>query len=117
MADQIHHLSADRQSMNERNERIRDRLDELEWAVDRQVSSGNHAAHTSHHADFDALEMDSYNELHSITGLLSESVDDDRQINISLTQQLRDLKSQLHGQTPSQSRTQQYSTEYADGAS
>ena len=98
MAEQIQQLLSDRQSMNERNERIRDMLDELEWVVDRQVSSGHKSLHKRHQTDFDALEMDSYNELHSITGLLSESVDDDRQINVSLTQQLRELKSQLHGQ-------------------
>ena len=99
MSDQIQHLLSDRQSMNERNERIRSMLDELEWAVDRQATSSNKQLYNKlHHTNFDALEMDSYNELHSITGLLSESVDDDRQISVSLTQQLRELKSHLQGQ-------------------
>jgi chemosensory pili system protein ChpA (sensor histidine kinase/response regulator) len=99
MSDQIQDLLSNRQSMNERNERIRAMLDELEWAVDRQATSGDKQSQSKlPHADFDALEMDSYNELHSITGLLSESVDDDRQISVALNQQLRELKSHLHGQ-------------------
>ena len=109
MADQISALLAERQNINDRNERIRTMLDELEWAVNQQTAGGSKqtstksakTSKTNLQADglvMDSLEMDSYNELHSITGLLSESIEDDRKVSMSLTHQLNELKVQAHAQ-------------------
>ncbi len=108
MADQITLLLRERQAIDERNERVRNMLDELEWAVNQQTATLSHPSITkqteSDHLKsaeiiaMDALEMDSYNELHSITGLLSETVEDDHKMSLSLTQQLNALKVQSHSQ-------------------
>jgi chemosensory pili system protein ChpA (sensor histidine kinase/response regulator) len=112
MADQITALLRERQSINDRNERIRSMLDELEWAVNQQTTIGakqssskvpQSSQTTPNHLKpeaplMDSLEMDSYNELHSITGLLSESVEDDRKVSLSFTRQLNKLHAQVHSQ-------------------
>jgi chemosensory pili system protein ChpA (sensor histidine kinase/response regulator) len=104
MADQINTLLNDRRNSNERNERIRNMLDELEWAVNQQSASShtpksiNVPSKTTDSVAIDSLELDSYNELHSITNLLSESIEDDRKTSISLARQLNELKSQTQSQ-------------------
>ena len=109
ISDQIALLLQERQVANERNERIRTLLDELEWAVNQQTitnakqSSLKPSQITANKSEtnpllMDSLEMDSYNELHSIIGLLSESVEDDRKISLSLMQQLNELKVQAYTQ-------------------
>ncbi len=108
MADQITLLLRERQAIDERNERVRNMLDELEWAVNQQTATLSRPSMTkqtqSDHLKsaeiiaMDSLEMDSYNELHSITALLSETVEDDHKMSLSLTQQLNALKAQSHSQ-------------------
>ncbi|RTZ63249.1 MAG: hypothetical protein DSZ29_07295 [Aquificaceae bacterium] len=98
LADHVDSLLAERKNTSERNERIRTMLDELEWAVNQQSSKNNKPSNSQKKTDFDNLEMDSYNELHSITGLLSESIDDERETSISLLQKLNELKGQIHTQ-------------------
>ncbi len=109
MVDQISDLLGNRHSINERNERIRSMLDELEWTINQQSTVGskqvdnkttiNTSSKTDKlSTDMDSLEMDSYNELHSITGLLSETIEDNRKMSISLAQQLNELKAQAQTQ-------------------
>ncbi len=99
--DQIHNLLQERKSSNDRNERIRLLLDELEWAVDRQsiLSTKRMRAEVQQKqkesSAFDSLEMDSFNELHSIMGLLSELISDEREISTGLNRQLRQFRNQL----------------------
>ena len=99
MSDQIQALLAERNTINNRNEQIRNMLNELEWAVNKQtaISSKQLSKHKKH-SHLDSLEMDSYNELHSIVGLLSEAIDDDRETSLSLMQQLGDLKGETYKQ-------------------
>ncbi len=110
MADQIALLLRERQAIDERNERVRNMLDELEWAVNQQTAIISHPTivktkqtrsdnlKSAEIIAMDSLEMDSYNELHSITGLLSETVEDDHKMSLSLTQQLNALKVQAQSQ-------------------
>ncbi|HFC93613.1 MAG TPA: response regulator, partial [Leucothrix mucor] len=107
MVDQISDLLSNRQSLNERNERVRSMLDELEWAINQQSAMGVNqtdnktiinASSQTDKPSMDSLEMDSYNELHSIAGLLSETIEDDRKISISLAQKLSELKVQAQTQ-------------------
>ena len=98
LAEQVNSLLAERQSSNERNDSIRKIMDELEWAVDQQTSIRSKSLNKQKKTDFDSLELDSYNELHSITGLLSEAINDDREVSITLMQQLNELKGHLHKQ-------------------
>ena len=103
LAEQVDTLLADRKDINERNERVRSMLDELEWTINQQAASGSKSMRSisindKKNSGLDSLEMDSYNELHSITGLLSESINDDREMSVSLIQQLNALKGQLHNQ-------------------
>jgi chemotaxis protein histidine kinase CheA len=106
MSDQIGVLLQERQGINENNERIRTMLDELEWAVSQQSVSNSKQSQVlppdkttkSDGTLMDSLEMDSYNELHSITGLLSEAIEDDRKMSISVVRQLNGFKAQAHTQ-------------------
>ncbi len=99
--DQMHNLLQERKSSNNRNERIRLLLDELEWAVDRQSilstkrMRGEMQKKQAASTEFDSLEMDSFNELHSIMGLLSELISDEREISTGLNRQLRQFRNQL----------------------
>ena len=95
MADQIGSLLSERQNINKRNDCICTVLDELEWAINQQGTINSKQAEK---LSLDSLEMDSYNELHSISSLLSESVEDDRKISISLARQLNELKVQAQTQ-------------------
>ncbi|MCK5810379.1 MAG: response regulator [Cocleimonas sp.] len=105
MANQISELLGERQHINEQNDRIRTLLDELEWTVNQQntlnAKQATHKTKTNIKPDtlpMDSLEMDSYNELHSITGLLSESIEDDRKMSLSLARQLNRLNVQAQTQ-------------------
>ncbi len=111
ISDQIRILLQERHSINEHNERIRQMLDELEWAVNQQTTLASEKLSITkeqkqtkttdlkeNNTVMDSLEMDSYNELHSITGLLSESVEDNHKMSLSLTQRLNELKAQAHHQ-------------------
>ena len=97
LADHVDSLLSERKNTSERNERIRSMIDGLEWAVGQQTAINTKPSNKKKD-DFDSLEMDSYNELHSITGLLSEFIDDDRETSISLLHDLNELKGQIHTQ-------------------
>jgi chemosensory pili system protein ChpA (sensor histidine kinase/response regulator) len=98
--DQVQNLLQERKASNDRNERIRLLLDELEWAVDRQSilstkKMRGEVQQAQASTAFDSLEMDSFNELHSIMGLLSELISDEREISTGLNRQLRQFRNQL----------------------
>lgn len=100
ISDEVNLLLKERHVLSERNDRIRNMLDELEWAIDQQTALNTKQSKAiQKNSTFDSLEMDSYNELHGIAGLLSESINDDREMALSVTQQLNKLKGQAHHQT------------------
>jgi len=90
LAEYTQTLLNDKRIMHQRNERIRNLVDELEWAVNRQSSALQ--TQQTRPTEFDALEMDNYNALHSITNLLAETTNDERETSLALIKQFNRLK-------------------------
>ncbi len=82
-------LLNDKRTIHQRNERIRNLIDELEWAVSRQSTLHTQQTRAT---EFDALEMDNYNALHGITNLLAETTNDERETSLALIKQFNVLK-------------------------
>ena len=66
-------------------------IDELGATISKQEKNQSQRLNTLQNSNFDSLEMDTYNELHSITGLLAESILDGEEIDRQLGQQLTEL--------------------------
>lgn len=99
ISDQVEALIKERTHNNAHNERLRNMLDELEWAVNQQVTSGAQLPTSENNiSELDSLELDSYNELHSITGLISEAIDDERERSLSLSRRINTLKGHTQNQ-------------------
>ncbi len=78
--------------------RVHEMLNELSNTIYQQEKNQSKAVNTQKDNSLDSLEMDSYNELHSISGLLTESILDGEAIETKLTQQLKELSSHLNRQ-------------------
>ncbi len=94
--DQIKFVLQQCQQLRHQDDRLASNMDELEQSIDtqfRQVRQQN-----SQNPEFDQLELEVYNELHSVHGLLNETIADNREIERSIQENLRDLSNQLHSQ-------------------
>lgn len=67
-------------------------LSELSNTISKQESNQARKYNSLKYSEFDSLEMDTYNELHSIAGLLTESIIDGEEIDRQLGHQLSELK-------------------------
>ncbi|HHL19859.1 MAG TPA: hybrid sensor histidine kinase/response regulator [Thiothrix sp.] len=95
LTEYVQTLLNDKRTMYQRNEHIRNLIDELEWTVSRQ--STLHTQQTPPN-EFDALEMDNYNALHGITNLLAETTNDEREASLALIKQFNVLKDHVIAQ-------------------
>lgn len=71
--------------------RVHKMLDELSSAISKQERNQKHMFSSLKDSHFDDLEMDTYNELHSVVGLLTESILDSEEIDNNLGKQLNEL--------------------------
>ncbi len=78
--------------------KVHEMLNELSNTISQQEKNQNKTVNTQKTNSLDSLEMDSYNELHSISGLLTESILDGEAIESKLTLQLQELSSHLNRQ-------------------
>lgn len=104
IAEHAQHTLAFGKQLQQQDEHIRQMLDELSEAIDQQsVKLNQHpsrkvsAVRTS--ADnFDQLELEAYNDLYSASGLLTESIADNRELTRNLQQQIRQISDQVYQQ-------------------
>ena len=75
--------------------RVHKMLDELSITISQQEKDQETRLTNLQDSGFDSLEMDSYNELHSVAGLLTESILDNEEIDNTLATQLKDLTDDL----------------------
>ncbi|PID46191.1 MAG: hypothetical protein CSB47_05645 [Proteobacteria bacterium] len=94
--DRVKLILQQSQQLHQLEERVNANMDELEHSIDRQLRQGRQ--HTDQTPEFDQLELEVYNELHSAHALLSETLADNRDIERSMQQNLRELSDQLHSQ-------------------
>lgn len=104
IAEHAQHTLAFGKQLQQQDEHIRQMLEGLGETIDQQSVSLNQqpalkafAAKTS--ADnFDQLELDAYNDLHSAASLLTESIADNRELTRHLQQQIRLISEQIYQQ-------------------
>lgn len=77
------------------DQRVHNMLDELSKTICHQEKDQSRMLSNLESSDFDALEMDTYNELHSVAGLLTESILDSEAIDRTLNAQLNTLNDDL----------------------
>jgi len=75
--------------------RVHDILEELSSTIYKQEKDQITMLSSMQNKEFDTLEMDTYNELHSVAGLLTESILDSETIENTLTRQLKDIHNNL----------------------
>ncbi|MEE9326575.1 MAG: Hpt domain-containing protein [Cocleimonas sp.] len=75
--------------------RVHKMLDELSNTISKQEKEQSNLLSSIQSSDLDTLEMDTYNELHSVTGLLTESILDSEEIESSISKQLNALNDDL----------------------
>ena len=95
-------IGLDKQLLKQ-EENSRQMLDELSKNIDQQSDSlcGKASLRTvasNFTADFDQLELEAYNDLHSVYGLLAESIADNREFTRNLQQQIRKISDQVYQQ-------------------
>lgn len=81
--------------MKEQDKRVHNMLDELTATIYKQEKNQMRMLSNMQNKDFDSLEMDTYNELHSVAGLLTESILDSETIESTLKQQLSSIHDEL----------------------
>jgi len=94
--DRVKHILQQSQQLRQLDERMNLNMDELEHSIDQQFRQVRQ--NTQQDAEFDQLELETYNELHSIHSLLGETLADSKDIERNMQQQLRELSDQLHSQ-------------------
>ncbi len=75
--------------------RVHKMLEELSTTIYKQENDQSHILPSLQNSDFDTLEMDTYNELHSVAGLLTESILDSEEIENNLSKQLNELNDDI----------------------
>ena len=75
--------------------RVHKMLEELSNTIYQQEQDQSSMLSSLQNSDFDALEMDTYNELHSVAGLLTESILDSEEIENNLNKQLNELNDDI----------------------
>ncbi len=75
--------------------RVNNMLEELSNTISEQEKDQHKLLSSLGNSNFDSLEMDTYNELHSVASLLSESFLDSQEIDNTLNKQLNELSDKL----------------------
>lgn len=91
ISDKIENSLLTNKQTKEQDHRVYKIIDELGATISKQEKNQSQRLNTLQNSNFDSLEMDTYNELHSITGLLAESILDGEEIDRQLAQQLTEL--------------------------
>ena len=94
--DRVKNILLQSQQLRQLEERMSTNMDELEHSIDQQFRQVKRQADQA--PEFDQLELEVYNELHSVHSLLSETIADNRDIERNMQQNLRELSDQLHSQ-------------------
>ncbi len=94
--DKVKFVLKQNQELRQQDDRLSANMDELEQSIDTQFQQVRQQ--NAENSEFDQLELEVYNELHSVHGLLSETIADNREIERSIQANLRDLSDQLHSQ-------------------
>ncbi len=81
--------------IKDQDKRVHSMLDELSSTIIQQENNQLTMLSSMQNKDFDTLEMDTYNELHSVTSLLTESIYDSESIESTLKQQLNEIHDDL----------------------
>lgn len=82
--------------LQQQDEHIRQMLEELGTTIDQQARDVN--AQRAQHSDFDQLELEAYNDLHSANSLLTEAIADNRELTRNLQNQIRQISDQVYQQ-------------------
>jgi chemosensory pili system protein ChpA (sensor histidine kinase/response regulator) len=94
VSDNVKEMLSQSLNLKKDGERTDDNMAELEKAIDLQYKQVQKQSHDN--PEFDELELEVYNELHSSYGLLGETLGDSREMQRSLQQSLRQLNDKLH---------------------
>lgn len=95
IAEYAQHTLKIGKQLQQQDERVREMLDGLGEAIDQQASANALQGNVS---NVDQLELEAYNDLHSSSGLLTESIADNREIARNIQQQLRQIAEQVYQQ-------------------
>lgn len=102
IADNVQHTLNFGKQMKHQDETVRHRLDELDENINQQSNKLQQKPTLRQtnkvFADLDQLELEAYNDLYSVAGLLTESVADNREISNNLQQQVQQIADQLYHQ-------------------
>lgn len=94
VSDNIKGMLSQSQNLKQDDDRISSNMAELEKAIDLQLKHVQKQSEDD--PEFDELDLEVYNELHSSYGLLDETLGDSREMQRSLQQSLRQLNDKLH---------------------
>ncbi len=95
VSDKIESTLSTSMQIKEQDKRVHKMLNELSSTIYKQEKDQMSMLSSMQHEQFDSLEMDTYNELHSIAGLLTESILDSETIEGTIKQQLGDIQNDL----------------------
>ncbi len=95
VSDQLKQTEITNKAIQTQDTHVHKMLDELSNTIYQQDKDQQKMLSSLQESDFDTLEMDTYNELHSVAGLLTESILDSEAIESNLSNQLRDIQEDL----------------------
>ncbi|MEB8433719.1 Hpt domain-containing protein [Cocleimonas sp. KMM 6892] len=95
VSDQLKQTEITNKDIQTQDTHVHKMLNELNDTIYQQEKDQHKMLSSLQESDFDSLEMDTYNELHSVVGLLTESILDSETIENNLSKQLRDIQEDL----------------------
>ena len=95
VSDHLKKTLKTRKQIKAQDTRVHKMLEELSNTIFQQEKDQSSRLSSIQNSDFDALEMDTYNELHSVAGLLTESILDSEEIENNLSKQLNELNDDI----------------------
>jgi chemosensory pili system protein ChpA (sensor histidine kinase/response regulator) len=95
VSDKVEKTLVTTDQIKEQDKRVHDMLNELSTTIYKQEKDQMTMLSSMQNKDFDTLEMDTYNELHSVAGLLTESILDSETIESTLKNQLNGIHDDL----------------------
>jgi len=96
VSDKIESSLLTNKQISAQDHQVHKMLDELSATISKQEKNQTQRLNTLKNSNYDSLEMDTYNELHSIAGLLAESILDGEEIDRHLGKQLSELSDYTH---------------------
>ncbi|MBU0655107.1 MAG: response regulator [Gammaproteobacteria bacterium] len=104
IAEHAQHTLSFGKQLQEQDEHIRQKLDELSETIEQQSTNltqqpaRKDTSIRQPAAEFDQLELEAYNDLYSASSLLTESIADNRELTRHLQQQIRQISDQVYQQ-------------------